>query len=692
MSADLLIEIGTEELPPKALHKLGLAFRDGIARELDQRQFARGELRWFATPRRLAVIISDLAAQAPDEHIELQGPPVNAARDAAGNWSKAAEGFARKNGVAPEQLTTVATDKGDKLCFRSVRPGDRIENCLATVVEQALAQLPVPKRMRWGSSKTEFVRPLHWVVLLYGAEVLPLTVMGLTANNLTRGHRFHCDTFLPIANPGSYEKLLAESGHVIAHFDQRRAMIADQVSACGQQLGGAAVIDPELLDEVTALVEWPVALAGQFEQRFLDVPAEALISSMKEHQKYFHVVDSNAALMPHFITVANISSAQPDKVVAGNERVIRPRLSDAAFFFDTDRKTPLAGRRDKLKSIVFQEKLGTLFDKTARVATLAEYIARQLGSDPALAARAGELAKNDLVTDMVLEFDTMQGIAGEYYARHDGEPDEVARAIREQYLPRFAGDQLPASTTGCALALADRLDTLVGIFGIGQPPTGSKDPFALRRASLGVLRIIVEQRLPLDLRDLLQQAVVGFNALPAATGLVDTVLGYMLERFRAWYEEARIPVEVLLAVTANPVSAPLDIDQRVQAVHQFYQLPEAAALAAANKRVANILAGVDSNTLPDQIDPSLLADPAEQALAAALAETAKTIAPLLETAEYTRVLSQLARLREPVDHFFDGVMVMVDDPALRNNRLALLQQLRNQFLHVADISLLVTVK
>lgn len=687
MTQDFLIEIGCEELPPRALKSLGLAFRDGIEAELRSREFAFDSTQWFASPRRLAVRVHGLVQQAPDKEIELLGPPVAAARDKDGNWSKAAEGFAKKNGIDPEQLIEVDSPKGARLAFRETRAGERAEECLAAVVQKSLDNLPIPKRMRWGSRRDEFVRPVHWIVMLYGNQVLDAELFGLQAGRQTRGHRFHSDQWLEIDSPANYEATLEQQGRVIADFAQRQELIRTQIEAEARKLKAKLVIDPDLLDEVCALVELPVALTGSFDEAFLAVPPEALISSMQEHQRYFHLEDEQGNLLPHFVFVANIESRDPRQVVEGNERVIRPRLSDAAFFFNKDREQPLADRVDGLGSIVFQEKLGSLLDKTRRVQALAGYIASQIGGDKALAERAAWLSKADLNSAMVLEFDNLQGIAGSYYARHDGEPEAVALAIREQYLPRFSGDELPQDSTACALAIADRLDTLVGIFGIGQPPTGSKDPFALRRASLAVLRILVERQLPLDLLDLLEKARANFSTLPEGETVVAQVLAYMIERFRAWYEEAGIPVQVFQAVSARNISVPLDFDARVKAVHRFYKLAEAEALAAANKRVSNILAK-QADKPADTVHDALLTEPAEKALAAALSKKQEQVAPLFAQQAYTEGLEALADLRSQVDEFFDDVMVMAEDQALRNNRLALLAQLRALFLEVADISLL----
>ncbi|WP_439509321.1 glycine--tRNA ligase subunit beta [Marinimicrobium koreense] len=693
MSADFLFELGTEELPPKALKTLMNALREGIAGGLDTQDLDYDAIHAYASPRRLAVLVRDLAEQTPVKEVVTYGPPAKIAFDQDGNPTKAAEAFASKNGLSVTELTTENDGKADKLVARSKAGGQSVVELLGDIVNDALAKLPIAKRMRWGASRTEFVRPAHWLVMLYGDEIVDAEVLGLRANRCTRGHRFHYNHELDLFNPSDYLEKLASTGYVLADMDARRDLIREQVDAEAKKVGGTAVIDDDLLDEVTALVEWPVALLGNFEKRFLNVPAEALIASMKEHQKYFHLVDAQGKLMPHFITVANIESDDPEQVIDGNERVIRPRLSDAAFFFDTDLKHTLESRREQLKPIVFQKQLGSVFEKTERIAALAHIIAAEIGANPSLATRAGQLCKSDLVTEMVLEFDNMQGIAGYYYARNDGEHEEVAQAMKEQYLPKFAGDALPETTTGAIIALADRLDTISGIFGIGQQPTGSKDPFALRRASLGALRLLVEKNLDLDLRKLLVDSLTLHGLIsgtPKAGAPLNRILDYMLERFRAWYEDAGIPVEVFLAVSARKVSNPLDIDQRVKAVHEFYQLPQAQALAAANKRVANILA--KSGAPAGALDPALLRESAEKALAEAVQAKAKVVEPLFAKRAYTEALTQLADLQETVDAFFDQVMVNAEDEQLRNNRLALLQQLGDLFLAVADISLLAPAK
>lgn len=687
----LLVELGTEELPPRSLKTLGLAFRDGIVAGLGQRQLKHGAVEWFAAPRRLAVLIRDVTLQAPDQEQEIQGPPADKARDDRGEWTPAALGFARKQGLEPEALSVVDTPKGPRLCLRNSVRGAAARDCLNDIIHDSIRDLPIAKRMRWGASRVEFVRPVHWVVAMLGSDCDHGEILGLPTGNTTRGHRFHSSGNITLQRPEDYASTLAEA-YVIANFDERREMIRAQVEVEASALKATAVIDPDLLDEVTGLVEWPVALTGNFEERFLAVPAEALVSSMKEHQKYFHLLDDKGSLLPHFITICNIESTDPIQVIRGNERVIRPRLSDAAFFFATDKKRPLHSRVDGLRNIVFQQKLGTVYDKSRRISALAGKLATMLGSPAAAAERAGLLCKADLGTEMVLEFADMQGIAGAYYARHDGEPEGVVHALEQQYWPRFAGDRLPEDLTAIAVGLADRLDTLVGIFGIGQPPTGSRDPFALRRASLAVLRILVEKSLDLDLRDCLDLAVAGYAGDTLAPGTGEQVLNYMLERFRAWYEEESIPVEVFRAVSANGPSRPLDIQHRVHAVHAFSQLPEAAALAAANKRVGNILDKLDTGFEFGEVNARLLKDPAEQALAARMAELEGVSSDHLEQGAYTEALSCLAALQAPVDAFFEQVMVNTEDEALRHNRLNLLYTLRQLFLQVADISQLVVIR
>ncbi len=687
----LLVELGTEELPPKALKTLALAFRDGITAGLAQQELGFGDVQWFASPRRLAVLVSAVQLQAPSKELKVLGPPLDRARDDNGHWTPAALGFARKQGVEPEQLVSIETPKGARLGMRSSAEGIKTKDALGDIINSAIQQLPIPKRMRWGASRIEFVRPVHWVVVMLGQDCDHGEILGLPTGNITYGHRFHSKGPLVIDQPENYADVLLDA-KVVADYALRQTMIRDQIEVEASALKATAVIDPDLLDEVTGLVEWPVALTGSFEQHFLDVPAEALISSMKDHQKYFHLVDEQGKLKPNFITLCNIESTDPVQVIAGNERVIRPRLSDTAFFFETDKKTPLAERAESLKNIVFQKQLGTLFEKTCRVEQLAGAIAEKIGGPIERAKRAGFLCKADLVTDMVLEFSDMQGIAGSYYATHDGEDADVASALAQQYWPKFAGDQLPTSLTACAVGLADRLDTLCGIFGIGQAPTGSKDPFALRRASVAVLRIIVEKDLDLDLRECLELAVAQYPEELINEGTTGQVFDYMIERFRAWYEDEDIPVEVFRAVSARNLSRPVDIQRRVHAVHAFSQLPEASALAAANKRVSNILGKLEAQHTFSEVSADLLVEAQEKDLFQALNVLRGVCEKHLQGGEYTETLAALASLRAPVDAFFDGVMVNSEDDALRNNRLNLLKTLRGMFLEVADISQLVVSK
>ncbi len=677
---DFLVELGTEELPPKALKTLSDAFTQGIVAGLAEAGVQHGEVISYASPRRLATLIRAVDEKQADRDIEKRGPSVKAPEQAV-------EGFARSCGATLDQLQTESTAKGDYYVFRATEAGKATTALLPALVDQSLAKLPIPKRMRWGASRVEFVRPVHWLVMLFGDEVVDCEILGLTSGRKTRGHRFHYNHEIELISPSEYLENLRTPGHVVADFAERREQIRQQIIAEGEKIGGVTQIDPDLLDEVTALNEWPVALTGRFEERFLDVPAEALISSMKEHQKYFHVLDAQHNLMPNFITIANIVSNDPRQVVEGNEKVIRPRLSDAAFFFETDKKTTLESRVEKLKDIVFQNELGTLHNKATRISSLAGVIAERLSADKAKAERAGLLCKADLMTDMVYEFTDLQGLMGYHYALHDGENEEVALAQNEHYMPRFAGDELPTTASGIAVAIADRLDTLTGLFGINQPPTGSKDPFALRRAALGVLRIIVERELDLDLRQLLTIAADNHTSLPGREGLEDKVLDFMLDRFRAWYEDAGIPVGVFLSVMALKPSRPLDFDRRVKAVSHFRNLVEAEALAAANKRVSNILS--KQGSLPQsEVNTALLTEKAEQALADAIATQQAALEPLFAAGNYQAALESLSALRETVDAFFEDVMVMAEDEAVRNNRLALLNQLRGLFLGVADISLL----
>jgi glycyl-tRNA synthetase beta chain len=682
---DFLVEIGTEELPPKALLRLAESFAVGVREGLEKAGLAHGTVRRYATPRRLAVSVEALAIAQPDRVVERRGPALAAAFDEEGEPTQAALGFARSCGVDVETLDRLQTDKGAWLVHRKIEAGQPTPTLLPAIVERALGALPIPKRMRWASLRTEFVRPVHWVVLLFGDDVVPAEILGLQAGRATRGHRFHHPAPLHLAEPAAYLPLLETEGRVVADFEARREAIRAQVVEAAVGLGGRALLDEALVDEVTSLVEWPVALTGSFDTRFLEVPAEALISTMQDNQKYFPVVDAAGRLMPHFVTVANIESREPAQVRAGNERVIRPRLADAAFFWDQDRRRPLASRIDELKSVVFQERLGTLYDKSQRLATLARAIATRLDGEPELAERAAWLSRCDLVTSMVGEFPALQGVMGRYYAAHDREPHEVAQALDEQYQPRFAGDALPATGTGQVLALAERLDTLLGIFAVGQPPTGDKDPFGLRRAALGALRILIERGLDLDLERLLEEAADGFPREVAAADAIGQLYDFMMERLRGYYLESGIRPDVFEAVLARRPTRPVDFDRRVRAVTAFRALPAAESLAAANKRIRNILRQAEG-LIPQAVDPARLVQPAEHRLAEEVAARAEEIAPLLERGAYTEALTRLADLREAVDRFFDEVMVMVEDERLRANRLALLTALSGLFLRVADLS------
>jgi glycyl-tRNA synthetase beta chain len=694
MSLPFLVEIGTEELPPKALKSLYESFATGIESGLRNAGLKFEKIHAFGAPRRLAVLVENLALRQPDQQIEKLGPAVANAFDAEGKPTKAAEGFARSNGIEFEQLQRVQTDKGERLVFRSKQEGKFAIDLLPEIVAASLDKLPIPKRMRWGAKRAEFVRPVHWLVMLQGKQVIDAEILGIKAGRETRGHRFHANRAFALGNAQDYQLTLENEAYVIADFNERRGKIRAQVEAAGKKLNGVAVIDEDLLDEVTGLVEWPVALAGKFEERFLAVPQEALISSMKEHQKYFHVVDANGKLLPHFITVSNIESKDPAKVIDGNERVIRPRLSDAEFFFLQDRKVTLSALGQNLGAVTFAAGLGSIEDKVTRLKMSSTYIGSQLhfSKEKLLgASRASELCKCDLLSQLVGEFPELQGRAGYYYAQKDGESAEVADAIFEHYLPRFSGDELPSSDLGIVLSLADKLDTIIGLFGTNQPPTGSKDPFALRRQAISVLRIIIEKGLNLNLRELVEHSIRAYreesqNKLPNPNAAED-VLTFFSSRLRPMYEDLGIRAEVVMAVQAKNIFSPLDINQRVHAVHRFSQLPEADALAAANKRVSNILAKANLAQLP-ALNSALLSDGAERELGNQIGALAQKTAPLFAQRKYREGLEQLASLRGTVDKFFDEVMVMVDDEAVRNNRLALLSQLRNLFLEVADISLL----
>ena len=681
---DLLIEIGTEELPPKALRRLAEAFADGVRAGLAKHELRHGELRYYATPRRLALLVRDVSVAQADRTVERRGPALNAAFDEEGNPTKASLGFARSCNVTVDELARLENEQGAWLVCRSVQHGVATRELIPTIVEQALAALPVPKRMHWGSLRAEFVRPVHWLVLLFGGEIIHAEMYGVRAGRETRGHRYHHPAPIYIATPQSYAPLLETEGHVLPDFAARKEAIRGGIVETARAAGGTAVIDEALLDEVTALVEWPVALLGDFEPRFLELPPEPLISTMKGNQKYFHVVDAAGKLLPHFITICNIDSRDMAQVRAGNERVIRPRFSDAAFFWEQDRRLTLAQRCENLKSVLFQAKLGSLYDKSQRIAALAGEIAAELDADRALAEQAARLAKCDLLTHMVGEFPELQGLMGRYYALAEGLPAELAEALDEQYLPRHAGDRLPVTATGRALAIADKLDTLVGIFAIGQIPTGDKDPYALRRAALGSLRIFIECALPLDLEELLERAAHSYGGV-ASDGVAAAVFDFMMERLRAYYLDVGIRPDVFEAVLANRPTRPHDFDLRIRAVAVFRELPEAESLAAANKRIRNILKQAEGETLA-AVQPAQLAEPAERALYQQLESVRGEATRLFDAGDYTEALTRLAVLRGPVDGFFDKVMVMTDDVVLRRNRIALLATLHGLFSRAADLS------
>ncbi len=683
---NLLIELGTEELPPKALRKLAESFLANFTEELTKADLAFKSAIWYAAPRRLAINVTELAIAQADKIVEKRGPAVSSAFDAEGKPTKAAEGWARGNGITVDPAERLVDDKGEWLVYNAKVEGVETKSLIAAMAQRALDKLPIPKPMRWGSSKTQFIRPVHTATMLLGSELIEGELLGIKSARNIRGHRF-MGTGFELDHADNYLTLLKEKGKVIADYESRKALIKADAEKAAAKIGGTADIEDDLLEEVTSLVEWPVVLTASFEEKFLNVPSEALVYTMKGDQKYFPVFDDAGKLLPNFIFVANIESKDPAQIIAGNEKVVRPRLADAEFFFNTDKKHTLESRLPSLETVLFQQQLGTLKDKVTRISVLAAFIAEQTGANAVDAARAGLLSKTDLMTNMVMEFTDTQGTMGMHYARLDGETEAVALAMEEQYKPKFSGDTVPTAAVSCAVALADKLDTLVGIFGIGQAPKGAADPFALRRAAIGVLRIIVENKLPLDLVTLIAKAQELHGTNLSNANASDEVLEFLMARFRAWYQDKGIEVDVILAVLARRPTRPADFDSRINAVSHFRSLEASSALAAANKRVSNILAKVEGE-LPTAINSALLAEAAEQALAAKLAELQPQLAPLFANADYQQALTLLASLRESVDQFFEDVMVMADDEALKNNRLALLNNLREQFLHVADISLL----
>ena len=686
--ADLLVEIGTEELPPKALRGLMDAFAANLVGAIDEARLAHGDTHAYASPRRLAVIVDKLAASQEDRRLSQKGPPVSVAYDDDGNPQPPAIAFAKKCGVDISELGRVKTDKGEWLAAETVETGKAAAELLPELIEKALAELPIPRRMRWGDGDAEFVRPVHWVVVLHGTEVVDGTVMGIACGNTTMGHRFHSTGPITISAPSAYLETLEQEGRVIADFGARRELVRKGAESCAKEANGHVVNGEALYDEVAALVEWPVPVLGSFDEAFLDLPREVVVSTLTGHQRYFPIADDSGALLPSFVTLANLESKAPDTVRDGNERVIRPRLADAAFFWDNDRRKALSTRREALRDVVYQRGLGSLYDKSTRTAEIAGWVAERLGMDSAQVERAAALCKCDLLTGMVGEFPDLQGTMGRYYAISDGESDVVATAIGEHYQPRFAGDALPETDEGRVLAIADKLDTLAGIFTIGKKPSGNRDPFGLRRAALGVIRIAIECRLDLDLKALIARSL---ELQPAGKedpqALADSLYTFITDRLRRYFldRDPGLDVETFDAVMARQPLSLVDFELRLQAVQAFLQLEEAQSLASANKRIANILRQAEVTETSD-IDESLLEEGAERALYDGLVSAEVTVRPLLDQRDYTRALRALAALREPVDRFFDDVMVMADDASVRSNRLALLAGLRALFLDVADIS------
>ena len=683
-----LVELGTEELPPKALKSLGEAFATQFEAALTQADLSFDSVSWFAAPRRLAVYVSGLAEGQADKVVEKRGPAVSAAFDADGNPTKAAQGWARGNGIDVSDAERLVTDKGEWLLHKAHVPGQSVAELLEGLINQAVSKLPIPKPMRWGNYNTQFIRPVHTLCVLYGSEVVNVSVLGLTSGRVVQGHRFHGEGRFELDHADNYASAL-EQQYVLADFEARKDKVRQQLEDAAKNLSLKPDYDEELLEEIASLVEWPVVLQAGFDKGFLEVPKEALIYTMKDDQKYVPLLDSDGALSNTFLFVTNIESHDASQVISGNEKVIRPRLADAEFFFNSDKKTTLESRLESLETVLFQKQLGTLKEKSERISALSAFIASQIDANETQAARAGLLAKTDLMSNMVMEFPDVQGVMGKYYALNDGEDAPVAEALYEQYMPRFAGDALPSSGVSASVALADKLDTLVGIFGIGQLPKGDKDPFALRRAAIGVLRIVTELSLPLDLETLVSKAIDVYGDKLTNAETQTQVVDFVLGRFNALLQDQAIAIDVIQAVAARRPTKPSDYLARVHAVDKFKALEEAEALAAANKRVANILAKQNVEvTATVNIDESLLAEDAEKALYVELKAAQKEVEIAVPSQDYTRILTTLATLRNVIDNFFDNVMVMADDEAVKHNRLALLSLLRQLFLTTADISIL----
>nr|WP_202113739.1 MULTISPECIES: glycine--tRNA ligase subunit beta [unclassified Gilliamella] len=687
MQKTFLVEIGTEELPPKSLRTLAESFAANFIDQLDNANLEHGEVLWYASPRRLALKVLNLSDTQPDSQIVKRGPAVSAAFDANGNATKAAEGWARGCGITVDQAERIQTDKGEWLSYTQNQKGQPVVNLLCDMVKTALSKLPIPKPMRWAARQVEFIRPCHTVTMLYGDALVAGTILDIESNRIIRGHRFMGEQEFTIDNADQYPEILEQRGKVVADYDKRKTIIKQQAEDAAAKLNGKADLTDSLLEEVSSLVEWPVVLTAKFEERFLAVPAESLVYTMKGDQKYFPVYDHQGKLLPNFIFVANIESKDPQVVISGNEKVVRPRLADAEFFYKTDLKQRLEDRLPRLDTVLFQQQLGTVKDKSLRIEALSGFIAEKIAANVEQAKRAGKLTKCDLVTNTVFEFPETQGIMGRYLALKDGESSEVAIAIEEQYKPRFAGDELPSTAVSCAVSIAEKLDTLAGIFGIGQHPKGDKDPFALRRAAIGVLRIIVEKALPLDLVELASYAASLYGDKLTNKNVVDDIVNFMQGRFRAWYQEQGFAIDTIQAVLALNPTKPADFDARVKAVTHFRTLPEAASLAEANKRVSNILSKANI-AIPEKINVALLEEGAEGELAKQVAVLADKLAPYFSHGRYQDALIELSALKAPVDAFFESVMVMVDDEQIKVNRLALLEKLQNLFLKVADISLL----
>ena len=683
-----LVELGTEELPPKALKSLGEAFATQFEAALTQADLSFDSVSWFAAPRRLAVYVSGLAEGQADKVVEKRGPAVSAAFDADGNPTKAAQGWARGNGIDVADAERLVTDKGEWLLHKAYVPGQSVAELLEGLINQAVSKLPIPKPMRWGNYNTQFIRPVHTLCVLYGSEVVNVSVLGLTSGRVVQGHRFHGEGRFELDHADNYASAL-EQQYVLADFEARKDKVRQQLEDAAQSLSLKPDYNEDLLEEIASLVEWPVVLQAGFDEAFLAVPKEALIYTMKDDQKYVPLLDSDGALSNTFLFVTNIESRDASQVISGNEKVIRPRLADAEFFFNSDKKTTLESRLESLETVLFQKQLGTLKEKSERISALSAFIASQIDANESQAARAGLLAKTDLMSNMVMEFPDVQGVMGKYYALNDGEDAPVAEALYEQYMPRFAGDALPSSGVSASVALADKLDTLVGIFGIGQLPKGDKDPFALRRAAIGVLRIVTELSLPLDLETLVSKAIDVYGDKLTNAETQSQVVDFVLGRFTALLQDQTIAIDVIQAVAARRPTKPADYLARVHAVDKFRALEEAEALAAANKRVANILAKQNVEVTDTvNIDESLLAEEAEKALYVELKAAQKEVDIAVPSQDYTRILTALATLRNVIDNFFDNVMVMADDEAVKNNRLALLSLLRQLFLTTADISIL----